>query len=115
MRRCSWPAHTGACCRRTCRAETSLLRLVPRSPYPDLLEPHDHLSVRGARFHHAMGLANVLETKDPCRPGLIDAGFDPLHEGLHWNFRSRKLGCAEHEAAEEAEVHAARELHHGHE
>src|ERR1700761_1140839 len=62
-----------------------------------------------------MGCADVLELEDSRRRGSVGAVFDPFDEGLHGNLGCRERLIAKHEAAEEAEVHAARQLRHRHE
>src|ERR1700722_7858370 len=50
-----------------------------------LLQANDNLAVCRARFHQAMGLADLLEAEGQRRLGMVSSVLNPLDDGLHGN------------------------------
>src|ERR1700688_176871 len=70
----------------------------------------NHLSAGLVRFHHPMGFANVVETKHSGRFRFEPPGSNVFSDLLKRHVGKWKTRRAEHETAEERQVHTARHL-----
>jgi hypothetical protein len=70
----------------------------------------DHFPVGLVGLHDAMSLTDFVEAKDPRRLGVEPASRNVLGDFLKRDVREREARCAEHEAAEEGQIDAARHL-----
>jgi len=113
-------AAAGTACR---SAETARNRLLianaPRKIRADtgepggpkrLLDANYHFAIGLVRFHRLACLANIVESKDASRFGLIDSSGRFIHDGLKRNVRDWKVWSAEYKAAKKCEVKSARHL-----